>query len=843
MINRLVPWVVAIGGAVLATVLAPASAWADKRVALVVGNAAYQTVPKLPNPARDASSVAKMFRDAGFETVEIQVDVGNLEFKRAIRRFETTADQADIAVVYYAGHGLEIGGTNYLIPVDARLASDRDADDEAIPLERLVSSADGARRLRLIILDACRDNPFVTSMRRERKTASRAVIAGLGKVEPTSTDTLIAYAAKAGSTADDGSGEHSPFTTAVLRNLTVPGLDVRLAFGRVRDEVLKATANRQEPFVYGSLGGGNIALVPAAAARQEAPVSDVKADYELVQQIGSRRAWEVFLGTHPNGFYADLARAQIEAINEQDKVKLAALPQAPLPGRETPTKEALEWDRIKDSTDLATLQRFIKRFPDSPLAITAQQKFDLLSKAAQEREEKARAEREATRKATEEAQRMVEARKAELAAQKKREEDERRAREAEAAEKARIAAAEAAAAKKREEDERRAKALEAEQKAKAAEAERKAAEAKARAEQAERDRQAAEAAAQKAAAEKAAKAAEDAQRAKALEAERKAAEEKRRAEAETAAARAAADKQAKAEQAERERQAAEAAAQRAAAEKQAKEAEEAQRAKALEAERKAAEEKRKAEAEAVAARAAAEKQAREAEEARKKAELAAAKDATCKSEESRLEAISAKGSDGTGLDDLKAFARTVTCDRLGGLVVAALDTFKAEAAKRAATQPNSPELIRSAQAELIRLGCLSGKVDGALSAPTLAALSRYMKIEGQPTENVKVTEALVTELTKHATRVCPIECKAGETLKGETCVADKPAAPAVAAKPKSEDDDAASRRKPQQQVARPKPAPEPVAPRAKQQAVARPSIVSGGGGGGGGSHTVIGVGF
>ncbi|MFO1110984.1 MAG: caspase family protein [Bradyrhizobium sp.] len=775
MINRLIPWVAAIGGTVLAMVLAPASAWADKRVALVVGNASYQTVPRLPNPSRDASAVARMFREAGFDTVETQLDVGNLEFKRAIRRFETTADQADIAVVYYAGHGLEIGGTNYLIPVDARLASDRDADDEAIPLERLVSSADGARRLRLIILDACRDNPFVTSMRRERKTASRAVIAGLGKVEPTSTDTLIAYAAKAGSTADDGSGEHSPFTAAVLKNLTVPGLDVRLAFGRVRDEVLKATANRQEPFVYGSLGGGNIALVPAPATRQEAPVSDVKADYELVQQIGSRRAWEVFLGTHPTGFYADLARAQIEAINEQDKVRLAALPQAPPPSRETPTKEALEWDRIKDSTDIATLQRFIKRFADSPLAITAQQKVDLLSKAAQEREEKARAEREAARKAAEEAQRLAEARRAELAAQKKREDDERRAREAEAAEKARVAAAEAAAARKREEDERRAKALEAEQKAKAAEAERRAAEAKARAEQAERDRQAAEAAAQKAAAEK-----------------------------------------------------------------QAKAAEEAQRAKALEAERKAAEEKRKAEAEAAAARAAAEKQAKETEEARKRAELAAAKEAACKSEQTRLQAITAKGSDGTGLDDLKEFARTVTCERLGGLVVAALDTFKAEVAKRAATQPNSPELIRSAQAELIRLGCLTGKVDGTLNAPTSAALGRYMKIEGQPAEDVKVTEALITELTKHATRVCPIECKAGETLKGDTCVAEKPAAPAVVAKPNSDGDDAASRRK-QQQVARPKPAPEPVVPRAKQQAVvARPSIVSGGSGG---SHTMIGVGF
>ena len=780
MKSRLVPLLAAIGGAVLAMVLAPTAAWAEKRVALVVGNAAYQTVPQLPNPGRDASAVATMFRDAGFDTVEVQLNVGNLEFKRSIRRFEAIADQADIAVVYYAGHGLEISGTNYLIPVDARLATDRDAEDEAIPLERLVSSADGARRLRLIILDACRDNPFVTTMCRERKmAANRAVVAGLGKVEPTSTDTLIAYAAKAGSTADDGSGEHSPFTAAVLRNLTVPGLDVRLAFGRVRDEVLKVTGNRQEPFVYGSLGGGNISLVPPPASRQEAPVSDVKADYELVQKIGSKRAWEVFLGTHPTGFYSDLARAQIEAINaDAAKTQLASLPQQPAPSRETPTKEALEWDRIKDSADVAALQRFIKRFPDSPLSITAQQRVDLLNQAAREREEQARAAREAGLKAAEEARQLAEARKAELAAQKKREEDERRAREAEAAEKAKVAAAEAAAARKREEDERRAKALEAEQKAKAAEAERKAAEAKAKAEQAEQDRQASEAAAQKAAAEKQARAAEDAARAKVAEAERKAAEEKR-----------------------------------------------------------------KAEAEAAAAKAVAEKQAKDAEEARKKAELAAAREAACKTEQSKLEAITAKGSDGTGLEDLKAFAKTVTCDRLGGVVVAALDTFKAETAKRAATQPNSPELIRSAQAELIRIGCLTGKVDGSLTPATSAALSRYMKIGGQPTENVKVTTGLVTELGKHASRVCPIECKAGETLKGDTCVANEKNPPAVAAKPKSDDDDAPARRK-QQATTRPaeraRPvAQEAVAPRAKQTAVARPSIVSGGGG----HSTMIGVGF
>src|SRR4051812_12498732 len=662
MPKHLVSLLAAIGGFFLAMVLATNVAWAEKRVALVVGNSNYQTVPQLPNPSRDATAVAKMFRDAGFDTVDTLINVGNLEFKRAIRKFETIADQADIAVVYYAGHGLEISGVNYLIPIDARLASDRDAEDEAIPLERLVSSADGAKRLRLIVLDACRDNPFVKSMRRERKTATRAVSAGLGKVEPTSTDTLIAYAAKAGSTADDGEGQHSPFTTAVLKNLTVPGLDVRLAFGRVRDEVLKTTAARQEPFVYGSLGGGNIALVPAPTVAPEAAANDIKADYELVQKIGTKRAWEVFLGTHPTGFYADLARAQIEALGREGNVNLAALPQPPSPGREVPTKESLEWDRVKDATDPAALQRFIRRFPESPLTVNAQQRLDVLQKAAQEREQQARAEREAARKAAEEAQRQADQRKAEQAA-----------------------------AKKREDDERRARAAEAEQKARAAEAERKAAEAKQRAEQAEKDRAAAEA-----------------------------------------------------------------AAQRAAAERQAKAAAAEQRAAAAEAERKANEDKRKAELEAAAAKTASDRQAREAEEARKKAEIAVAKEVVCKNEQARFEQIAAKGSEGAGVEDLKAFAKTITCERLGGPVAATLNTFVGDAAKRATAMPNSPELIRSAQTELVRLGCFSGKPDGTLNAPTSAALGKYMSIGGQPSGNVRVTTELVAELAKHTTRVCPL---------------------------------------------------------------------------------------
>src|ERR1043166_2028700 len=153
-------------------------ALADKRVALVIGNSGYQHAPALPNPARDAKAMVSMFEKAGFDVVTTQYDAGNLQFKRAIRQFEDAASEADIAVIYYAGHGIEIHGSNYLIPIDAKLASDRDADDEAITLDRLVEAADGAKRLRLVILDACRDNPFVKTMKRQRTAALRGVTAG-----------------------------------------------------------------------------------------------------------------------------------------------------------------------------------------------------------------------------------------------------------------------------------------------------------------------------------------------------------------------------------------------------------------------------------------------------------------------------------------------------------------------------------------------------------------------------------------------------------------------------------------------------------------------------------------
>lgn len=296
--------------ALAALVVAVAPAHAERRVALIIGNGTYQNASKLANPANDAGAMAALFKKAGFDVVDARQDLGNLDFKRAVRDFTNAARDADIAVVYYAGHGIEVGGINYLLPIDAKLVTDFDAEDEALSLDRLVRALEPAKRLRLVILDACRDNPFVKNM--QRTIATRAVSSGLAKVEPTSSDTLIAFAAKAGSTAEDGRGANSPFTTALIKHIAVPGLDVRIAFGRVRDEVLKSTGNKQEPFVYGSLGGSTVTLVPEpkAAAPAVASTEEIRLDYEFAERVGTRQAWDSFLSRHKTGFHADLARAQ-----------------------------------------------------------------------------------------------------------------------------------------------------------------------------------------------------------------------------------------------------------------------------------------------------------------------------------------------------------------------------------------------------------------------------------------------------------------------------------------------------------------------------------------------------
>jgi uncharacterized caspase-like protein len=207
-------------GLAIVAIASLTDAHADQRVALVIGNSAYQHVAKLPNPVNDAQAVAALFKRAGFDVVESRLDLDAASLKRAMRDFTDMARDADVAVVYYAGHGIEVDGTNYLIPVDAVLERDVDVDDETVSVDRVMRALDPVKRLRLVILDACRDNPFTRTMK--RTMTSRAIGRGLAKMEPLTSDTLIAFAAKAGSTAMDGDGKHSPFTSALVKHLATP---------------------------------------------------------------------------------------------------------------------------------------------------------------------------------------------------------------------------------------------------------------------------------------------------------------------------------------------------------------------------------------------------------------------------------------------------------------------------------------------------------------------------------------------------------------------------------------------------------------------------------------------
>ncbi len=249
--------------ALISLVLVFASpAFASKRVALVIGNSAYESVEALRNPATDAQAVAGILKRIGFNSVTLALDVAKSAMDRALADFAELSEGAEIAVLYYSGHGIEVEGKNYLIPVDASLKRARYVAFEATSLSSVMDAMEGAKKLRLVILDACRSNPFRGRM---MSTGSkRSVGSGLAVVAPGS-NTLVAYAAREGTTADDGVGKHSPFTAALLSHIEAPGVEVRRLFGKVRDDVLAATGNRQEPFTYGSMGGEALFLKSGAS--------------------------------------------------------------------------------------------------------------------------------------------------------------------------------------------------------------------------------------------------------------------------------------------------------------------------------------------------------------------------------------------------------------------------------------------------------------------------------------------------------------------------------------------------------------------------------------------------
>ncbi|WP_426414127.1 caspase family protein [Bradyrhizobium ganzhouense] len=230
----------------------PAIRATQRRVALLIGNGAYRNVHALNNPPRDSKLIAGALRDVGFQTVMVSNDLSRDQFFQTLRAFAAEAEKADWAVVYYAGHGFEIGGVNYLVPVDAKLAVDKDAEKEAVALEQVVAAVGGAHKLRLVILDACRDNPFKPTM--QQTLSLKLVDKGFSNIEP-GVGFMVVYAAKHGETAMDGEGSDSPFAVALARDVQQPNVEIRKLFDIVRDDVWSATKHAQQPFTYGSPSG------------------------------------------------------------------------------------------------------------------------------------------------------------------------------------------------------------------------------------------------------------------------------------------------------------------------------------------------------------------------------------------------------------------------------------------------------------------------------------------------------------------------------------------------------------------------------------------------------------
>jgi uncharacterized caspase-like protein len=322
-------WIAALSVAAFLT--SGSAAFADKRVAFVVGNSAYKTVAPLPNPASDAKAMAQILRNVGFDVVE-GTNLTRDKMSEKLIDFGRRAQGADLALFFYAGHGISLNGVNYLLPVDADLKSEADVKLGApINIDAALEQTMGDAKVRLVFLDACRDNPFAAKIRSAAKaTRSVTVDAGLAEMKP-SEGSLIAFATGPGQTALDGEvGSHSPFTRALISNITQPGVEIQQAMTKVRAQVNDETNKNQLPWDHTSLTG-SVYLNPVAAPADKAatpttaasptvvasasPTDNVEIEFwRSVKDSNKVDELNAYLAKYPNGTFASLAQARIQTL-------------------------------------------------------------------------------------------------------------------------------------------------------------------------------------------------------------------------------------------------------------------------------------------------------------------------------------------------------------------------------------------------------------------------------------------------------------------------------------------------------------------------------------------------
>lgn len=340
-----------------------------KRVALVIGNSAYRNVAALPNPERDGRAVAAKLKELGFIVVE-GYDLDQASFTTKIRDFSVAVRNADIGLVFYAGHGMQVNGKNYLVPVDAAFADASSLDFEAVPMDLVMRQMQSDVGVSVVILDACRNDPFSQILARSMSLATRstALHEGLAevKVSDAGQGTAIIFATSPDEVALDGDGGHSPFTTALLNRIDAPDTDLQVVMARITGDVYSATKKTQRPWMNASLTG-EVVLNPSSTAKVEAkpkdaeivtpaPATDASKEadtlnretmlYNLARESGAREDYLAYLETFPNGLYAANARKQVERLDAEaatkaQETKVAAVDRAGVPDT-TPTLAATD---------------------------------------------------------------------------------------------------------------------------------------------------------------------------------------------------------------------------------------------------------------------------------------------------------------------------------------------------------------------------------------------------------------------------------------------------------------------------------------------------------------------
>lgn len=354
----------------------------ERRVALIVGVGAYRNVPPLPNPPNDARDLGAVLDRLGFET-ETLVDPDRLALEAGVRRLGQRARGADAAFFFFAGHGLEASGRNWLLPAPAEIRSDRDLRFEALDVDSVLEQLDGAARLSILVLDACRDNPFRKRLQASGRGAPAA--SGLGQASAT-VGTLLAFATAPGTVADDGRGRNSPFTTALLKRIETPGLEIRQLMAEVRREVREATQGRQVPWENSALEGSFYfraaaasAPAPAAArsAAAQAPGTAVPGAetvfWESVRSSRNPADLRAYLARFPGGVFASLARNRLEEMERNrspdlrrpDASSATALDPATPEGREALLLSVLSLDRTVPRGRLEAQVRALQAYQES----------------------------------------------------------------------------------------------------------------------------------------------------------------------------------------------------------------------------------------------------------------------------------------------------------------------------------------------------------------------------------------------------------------------------------------------------------------------------------------------